>query len=503
MLPLKFLKRYGRAAAIGLVECTFVARFAPLHGLARIAMTRRIRVLAPHFEPDLYLRQLLSARRRRLAAADPILHYLLVGWREFRSPNLRFDPRFFMNDVAAGSKPREPLLQLLSMAGRDSLPQNEVEACAPPPRSVGSTSGKKALIFHHARGGGSSKFLAIFENDLRRRGVEPIRLRLMPRSDRLLIWPGADGEAAKVFDLVEQADALVDEARRASIDTIVVSHIVDFNARRIFGLLSDLSSKLEASLCVILHDYFCLCPRVNLIKSDGTPCGLPPSSACVPCVATGGSEIGSADPAAWRGNFLSFIDKADRIVVPSDDVRRRVGRFTTKPMEIWWPEPEENYPPLASPRLRPDQKLSIAVLGSLNHVKGSKVVLDLMQYANKVRAPIEVSVFGEADIARKLKQAGVHIRGRYRDGDLSDMLAAEPPHLVLLPAIWPETWSFVLTTALRCGLPVMAFAHGAQSERLRRLGREDLLLPTNWCEHPEKILTRLVAFRRACVIQAA
>ena len=39
--------------------------------------------------------------------------------------------------------------------------------------------------------------------------------------------------------------------------------------------------------------------------------------------------------------------------------------------------------------------------------------------------------------------------------------------LILLPAIWPETYSYALTLALRTGLPVAAFDLGAPGERLR------------------------------------
>src|ERR1700730_3367038 len=39
---------------------------------------------------------------------------------------------------------------------------------------------------------------------------------------------------------------------------------------------------------------------------------------------------------------------------------------------------------------------------------------------------------------------------------------------------WYETWSFVLTTALELSLPVVAFDHGAPSERLKK--RDSLIL---------------------------
>jgi glycosyltransferase involved in cell wall biosynthesis len=47
-----------------------------------------------------------------------------------------------------------------------------------------------------------------------------------------------------------------------------------------------------------------------------------------------------------------------------------------------------------------------------------------------------------------------------------------------LPALWPETWSFVLSQLWEAGLPVVAFDIGAQSERIRYSGA-GLVLPMN------------------------
>jgi hypothetical protein len=36
-----------------------------------------------------------------------------------------------------------------------------------------------------------------------------------------------------------------------------------------------------------------------------------------------------------------------------------------------------------------------------------------------------------------------------------------------LPSVWPETYSYTLSIALQCGLPVLAFDIGAISKRIR------------------------------------
>jgi glycosyltransferase involved in cell wall biosynthesis len=57
------------------------------------------------------------------------------------------------------------------------------------------------------------------------------------------------------------------------------------------------------------------------------------------------------------------------------------------------------------------------------------------------------------------------------------MVSRASADLVLLPAIWPETYSYALTLALRTGLPVAAFDLGAPGERLRAYPHGHLLPP--------------------------
>lgn len=481
---------------IGLVEFLAIDRHAPLRGIVRKAKAGQLHKLELHFDPVVYTRQIRSTWRRRRASHDPLLHYLLIGWRELRAPNARLDPVFLGNEMRADKARGEPLLHILSSEGDDDAPQNEVETSRPShPADVDTR--EKALIFHHGRGGGSTKFLAIFEDDLRRRGIEPVRLRLLPKSDRLVVWPDGD-----VLDLVEDAAALEECARQASIKLVVVSHIIDFDTQVIFDRLEQLVAGLTCRLWVILHDYFCVCPRVNLINSRGRLCPIPDTDVCASCVTEGGSEIGSADPQAWRPRYLAFLARADRVIVPSDDMRLRIGKFFATPLDVWRPELDGRYGPTVYPTLKENAPLSVAILGSLNEAKGSRLVLQLARQIVVHQAPIDIAIYGETDISRKLRSAGVSVKGRYRDSDLETLLRNAVPHIVLMPAIWPETWSFVLTTALQCGLPIMAFAHGAQFERLRHLGREEWLMPIDWIDKPERILASLMDFRGACLSNA-
>src|SRR5260370_25427748 len=62
------------------------------------------------------------------------------------------------------------------------------------------------------------------------------------------------------------------------------------------------------------------------------------------------------------------------------------------------------------------------------------------------------------------------VPGYYRGDTLPSLLARFGIGLVVLPSIWPETYSLVLSEAWIAGAAVAAFDLGAPAERIRRHG---------------------------------
>ena len=98
--------------------------------------------------------------------------------------------------------------------------------------------------------------------------------------------------------------------------------------------------------------------------------------------------------------------------------------------------------------------------------------------------------------------------GRHWEDDETLDLVPDLADLVLLPAIWPETYAYALTLALRTGLPMAAFDLGAPGERLRA-DPSGHLLPYTLASDPAACNDRLQAIdiaasgRRHGPIQAA
>lgn len=460
-----------------------VLRHALLHVLAP-----RLAVLERGFDPDFYLRQFDDEAQRRRVARAPLLHYALLGWRTRRAPAPGFDPAFYQRRNLQRPLRMDPLVHHLEKPPSQESPRNEVEARTDrPPWREGAAA---VLVFHHGRGGGSSHFLNLFEQDIENTGRNVLRARTILKAPTLAVI------GDRTFDLASRRDLLIDFARQRRVTRLVVNHLIDRPLEMMLWV-RDLGGRLGVPYDVVLHDYFMLCPRIDLVTGEGAFCDAAPPETCVRCVVDHGAEVREFDPLSWRRDHLAFLEGAERIVVPSEDVAARMRRYLARPVAVWEPESDAGYPPEQTPRVRETEPLRIVTLGSLNVSKGLRVVQALAEAAGQAGAPLRLSVLGAA--SESLPQ-NVTVSGAFLSEDLGRLLVEAAPHAVLLPAIWPETWSFVLTAALKHGLPVIAFDIGAPAARLRRLGRGHVL-PTALAADTDRLLAALVELRDRWVVR--
>ena len=461
-----------------------VGRF--LRPVLRRAMASRLSLLATCFDREFYLSQFEDGDYRRLVGRDPLLHYALLGWCWGRSPSPAFDPAFYRS-YNGGMEIGDPLLHHLRQSEAGRSPTNEVQAghLGIPPWQAGLPA---ILVFNHPRGGGSSHFLDLYLAHHVTGSFNTLLARGVRHSPALAIV------GPHLFDLGAERQRLADFARQRDVVRILVNHLID-RPVAMMEWVRELSTQLSVPYDVILHDYYVLCPRVDLVTGDGTFCGIAPPETCVSCVAKYGAELRQFDPLSWRRDHLAFLEGADRIVVPSDDSAKRLRHHVRRAISVWHPENDTCLPPERMPRLSVDETLRVAVLGALNVSKGLRVVQALAESIQQVGAPLALSVLGPTS---EPLPPSVTVTGPYRPDQLDRMISDTAPHVVLFPAIWPETWSFVLTEGLKRGLPIVAFDLGAPAARLRAIGRGKLL-PLALSKQPQRLLAELLRLREGYV----
>ena len=167
---------------------------------------------------------------------------------------------------------------------------------------------------------------------------------------------------------------------------------------------------------VTVHDYFAICPQVNLLPwLQGAYCGEPDVAGCNACIADRPSH-GSRDIVSWRrGNAWQFIE-ADRVICPSEDVRKRLARYRLDRHAIVVPhEPVTIGPwPMSPPTLGKGRALRVAVIGVLANHKGAVTVMTVASAADPADArhprdrPCRT---GAAGVAREAHRDHRRVRG--------------------------------------------------------------------------------------------
>lgn len=365
-------------------------------------------------------------------------------------------------------------------------------------------SSRNVLLVCHNRGGGTERHLLEQSQQLLAQGAAAFELR--PSHDAgcvALLHPGLYG-LQNLAALPLRADGMLEEAlRELAITEIHVHHLIDFPTGT-GRLLMGVAQRLGLSIRLAVHDYYTVCPRVNLVTPDGRHCGEPSTADCNRCLAEDKLIEQTGPIEAWRAESLHLLASAQQVVVPSADVARRLSQMA--PQLRVCVEPHEDDPPpreLPPLVLAPGDALRVLVIGAISRIKGYDVVLGLARSARTRGLPLKVSLLGYSMDDPRLAEQGVVLLGRYFDNELLEKISAADPHLVLIPSIWPETYCYVLSGALRSGRRIAVFDLGAQAERTRQHNAGHLLLPLALADRPDELADRLLAAATTPALRAA
>jgi glycosyltransferase involved in cell wall biosynthesis len=315
------------------------------------------------------------------------------------------------------------------------------------------------LMVTHSLGGGVRRHIEL----LTERSVDQAHLLLLEGTDRggtlsVLSLPGHP-----TLDVpAEGLDDLVRLLRSMAVSRVHIHHLlgIDLDVQRLIH-------RLDVPFDVTVHDYFPLCPQINLLPwRHSLYCGEPDIAGCNTCIAHCASH-GARDIVTWRMEHAWVFRDADRVLCPSADALTRLQRYGLAERAVL--APHEPVAPgnwrIAAPRLAKGERLRVAILGTLVPHKGTPAVATLAALAGG--RTIDLHLIGyidgnfPAEARRRLK-----ITGGYDDADLPDLIKSVDPHVIWFPMSWPETYSYTLTAAIEAGVAIAAPRLGAFPERL-------------------------------------
>lgn len=222
-------------------------------------------------------------------------------------------------------------------------------------------------------------------------------------------------------------------------------------------------------LILTIHDFSLFCARPNLLEEPhGVFCGWSTDDARCLCCLRRTWSVAEDVQLARRSAAASLLARASAVIFPSEFMLRRHAGMFSLPDMLRVIEPGVSSRPA---RAESPLRHRIAIVGAVGRHKGTHL---LPSVAEQLRASgVEWHIFGggDAEVLQSVRSVrGAIVHGWYRAGELPQLLARNRIGLVLFPSVVPESYGLALSECWQAGVPVVAFAHGAQGERIEAHG---------------------------------
>lgn len=243
-----------------------------------------------------------------------------------------------------------------------------------------------------------------------------------------------------------------------------------------------------AYLKMLLHDYFAICPAINLMNADGKYCDVGNEAECQSCIPENRSNacLDYESAKAWRGNWGNFLRSCDEITAFSESSMKLLEKAYPDLGNIKLIPHEPHYVPALNKKAKTTKTLNIGFLGVLCYKKGLDVVKRMAKEIEERNLNIRLKLIGVSD--EEIPGKSFRQTGRYRREELPRLVLEEDIDLFFIPAIWPETFSYTTSEIMSMNLPIVVFDIGAPVERVR-MYEKGLVLR---CDLDEKEILRKI-----------
>lgn len=254
---------------------------------------------------------------------------------------------------------------------------------------------------------------------------------------------------------------------------------------------------LQIPTLVTLHDFWFLCPRITLLRGDGSICTEVPAdpAACGWCMKLESRRYRLSNQASGGlfGKAMVQLDLShDRDLIGTR--RRRLGDalelvdLALAPSQFLADQFAETIAPerlrvqrlgMETDRLQgagqpSDEVLQIGYIGQIAPHKGVHVLIQAINLLPTAGRPVELTIYGNLaqnpGYTQELRQqigSNPHIRlaGRFDNSRAAEVFAQF--HATVVPSLWYENSPLVILEAHATGRPVLASAMGGMAELVR------------------------------------
>jgi GT2 family glycosyltransferase/glycosyltransferase involved in cell wall biosynthesis len=260
---------------------------------------------------------------------------------------------------------------------------------------------------------------------------------------------------------------------RYNIELVHIRHIAWHSTS-----LARLAKRLDIPTILSFHDFYTICPTVNLLDENLTFCGGECTATQGRCPIPIWAEYNLVNLKhdfikTWQRNMAQMFQYVDAFVTTAPSAKAMMTKI--------YPELDQanfqviphgrDFPHLKTEPtfvVRPpkvNQPLRILFPGNISSSKGAELIVAIKELDRDNR--LEFHFLGRT--RHFLKSVGI-LHGTYTRADFDQWIQKIRPHCVSIFSIWPETYCHTLTESWASGIPVVAINKGAVGERISRHG---------------------------------
>lgn len=231
------------------------------------------------------------------------------------------------------------------------------------------------------------------------------------------------------------------------------------------------AERLEIPIYLTIHDYYLICPTINLLNNKGEYClDCRNQKTCSKCMRNK-LDLKEVFIDVWNEQIYNILPKFKEIFTPSHsskDIFEDYYKNKFSKINFKINVKEHGIDKIRIGEKKKTENFNIAFVGGIAPYKGSKIIYDLIK--NNKNSSIVWHIFGNlGDQNLEVLETKNFIKhGRYDRNQITDLLLKNNIDLVCILSIWPETYSYTISESIQSQIPILSTDVGALKERIER-----------------------------------
>lgn len=352
------------------------------------------------------------------------------------------------------------------------------------------------VVFNHNLGGGATSYLDGKAQEILNKGEVFCVIQYNYDINRIEIIYRYSEESIK-FRIHKLSELFV-LLRRISPTKIIINELVSYpDLYEILKQIRNYKEEQSVELVLLVHDFYMICPTINLLDEKEKYCGLPNVEKCEQCLEES-CEVKYPDYVSmkqWREQWALFMKSCDSVVAFSNNSKELVEKAFGTLDNIQVIPHKIDYLPIINKQYKNAKTINIGLLGTLVKHKGAEIVKETLKYIEQNNLNINIVLVGKC--GEYIKSPHFIETGFYTRDMLPKLIFEYDIDIFWIASIWPETFSYTTEEIMTMKFPIMSFDMGAPAERIKKY-EKGFIIPSMepsdivtvaqaWCEKEKKM----------------